>query len=399
MPTLTNYHWSSVLDCVMHETDQNGATIATYTHEPGRFGPLITENRDSGWAGMSIDGWSDLGVNDWGNLPTSDPTEYCHHYDALGSTTMMTDDTGAVTDTFEYDAWGNVVARTGTTDTPYTWIGRWNYQFDSTNGGYYVRERAYESLVARWISVDPMVESNVYKYCDNDPVSSADPSGLEGFFQPACPNPLLGLECSRFATRFDTANFDDDPYLLRGLDLLKRIGFEDLSVKAHLEAKSCWENCDPCAGLTCTKKSITVGMTIEAKYQSGKFPFGGVEFVAGWYFRAGLSGDATILKNCFGGGATGCISITAELGLAAEARVNRFGQAGVRAGVHVACSLCANAGPGPNRAGPGYTITVRCCATARVRVWGSIGYWEVFRDWHSPPACIPRDQPAIIASL
>jgi hypothetical protein len=39
------FHWDVVDDCVMHETDSSGSTIVTYTHEPGRFGPLLSENR------------------------------------------------------------------------------------------------------------------------------------------------------------------------------------------------------------------------------------------------------------------------------------------------------------------------------------------------------------------
>jgi len=155
MPILTNYHWSSVFDCVMHETDLNGTTIATYTHEPGQFGPLISETRDSGRAGLSLDGWSELSVDDRADLPTSNPTEYCHHYDALGSTTMLTDATGAVTDTFQYDAWGNSFTRTGTTATPYQWIGRWGGQLDTITGSFYNRTGTYQPTVARWTSVRP----------------------------------------------------------------------------------------------------------------------------------------------------------------------------------------------------------------------------------------------------
>ena len=89
--------WSTVNDCVMLETDGAGNTLVTYTHEPGPFGPLLSENR----GGM----------------------EYYHHYDAVGSTTMLTNDAGTITDTFLYDAWGTVIAKTGTTMTPYQWGG------------------------------------------------------------------------------------------------------------------------------------------------------------------------------------------------------------------------------------------------------------------------------------
>jgi len=95
---ITEYIWDDVNDCVLEECDETGVTQVTYTHEPGPFGPLLSETRGG--------------------------VESYHHYDALGSTTMLTDDTGAVTDTFHYDAWGLPIARTGTTPTPYTWVGR-----------------------------------------------------------------------------------------------------------------------------------------------------------------------------------------------------------------------------------------------------------------------------------
>ena len=160
------FHWSSVFDCVMHETDGSGNTLVTYTHEPRKYGPLLSENRGG--------------------------TEYYHHYDAIGSTTMLTDDSGAVSDTFQYDAWGNEVARTGTTDTPYRWCGKWGYQYDSVVGSYYIRARIYQPTVARWLSED-WVEYTInsilitnlrhlfeaFAYISNSPSNAIDPSGLQ----------------------------------------------------------------------------------------------------------------------------------------------------------------------------------------------------------------------------
>ena len=114
----------------MHETDGAGNTLVTYTHEPSKFGPLLSENRGG--------------------------TEFYHHFDALGSTTMLTNDVGTVTDTFAYDAWGSSVTRTGTTATPYQWVGRWGYQSDSVATGAYIRARSYQPLVAKWSSIDPV---------------------------------------------------------------------------------------------------------------------------------------------------------------------------------------------------------------------------------------------------
>jgi RHS repeat-associated protein len=149
------FHWSSVFDCVMHETDETGATTVIYTHEPSQYGPLLSENRGG--------------------------TESYHHFDALGSTMMLTDNTGAVTDTFQYDAWGNEVTRTGTTDTPHRWVGCWGYQHETSTGGYYVRARTYQPTVARWMSLDPMpfIDSiNRFTAFTGDPIFHKDPTGL-----------------------------------------------------------------------------------------------------------------------------------------------------------------------------------------------------------------------------
>ena len=154
MPTRI-FHWDPVNDCVTHETDGSGNTTVVYTHEPGPFGPLLSENRGG--------------------------TEYYHHYDALGSTTFLTDDTGAVTDTFVYDAWGNTVARAGTTPTPYQWVGRWGYQFDTPTRGFYIRARSYQPTVAKWTSVDPVFlasELHPYTAFSNSPSVHFDPSGM-----------------------------------------------------------------------------------------------------------------------------------------------------------------------------------------------------------------------------
>ena len=151
------FHWDVVDDCVMHETDEHGDTIVEYTREPGEFGPLLSENRGG--------------------------TESYHHYDALGSTTFLTDAAGNVTDTFAYDAWGNQVSRTGTTPTPYTWVGRWGYQDDTaTTGGYYVRARTYQPTVARWMSEDPIEMLYIlypFLYTVNAPPKYIDPSGMD----------------------------------------------------------------------------------------------------------------------------------------------------------------------------------------------------------------------------
>lgn len=156
MPTLTTYHWSSVLDCVMHEANALGEAEVVYTHESAKFGPLLSEHRGG--------------------------TETYHHYDALGSTTILTNDVGTMTDTFAYDAWGSLISHTGTSATPYHWLGRWGYHFDLPTNGYYVRSRSYQPTIAQWTSVDPLPPGFAdigYIYCHLSPTRRTDPSGLK----------------------------------------------------------------------------------------------------------------------------------------------------------------------------------------------------------------------------
>ena len=165
----------------MHETDQTATTIVTYTHEPVRFGPLLSESRSG--------------------------TEFYHHYDALGSTTLLTNDAGIVTDTFAYDAWGTLFSRMGSTSTPFQWVGQLGYQYDLLTGCYYVRARSYQPQVARWTSADPLfiASQRQYNYSHLNPISQYDPTGLwpapltitpvrsPKLKRPACMRPCHGL--------------------------------------------------------------------------------------------------------------------------------------------------------------------------------------------------------------
>ena len=48
-------------------------------------------------------------------------------YDGLGSTKFLTDTTGKVTDSYQYNAYGEVTSKTGNTDNNYLYAGE---QFD-----------------------------------------------------------------------------------------------------------------------------------------------------------------------------------------------------------------------------------------------------------------------------
>jgi RHS repeat-associated protein len=105
-------------------------------------------------------------------------------YDGHGSVRFLTDSTGAVTDTYNYDAFGNLLSQTGTTPNNYLFAGE---QFDPVLGIYYNRARYYDQRAGRFWSMDTNEpfggdprELHKYLYASADPVNRIDPSGNLG---------------------------------------------------------------------------------------------------------------------------------------------------------------------------------------------------------------------------
>jgi RHS repeat-associated protein len=111
-----------------------------------------------------------------------DGNESYYSVDGLGSTRGLTDENGTVTDTYIYDAFGNVVGSSGSTENDYRFAGE---QFDGTLGQYYLRQRYYDPQSGRFTRRDTYegrlenpVSLHKYIYANADPVNGIDPSGL-----------------------------------------------------------------------------------------------------------------------------------------------------------------------------------------------------------------------------
>jgi RHS repeat-associated protein len=105
-----------------------------------------------------------------------------YHQDGLGSVKALTDTNGNVTDSYEYEAYGNVENRTGNTVNPYRYTAEY---FDEAIGLQYNRARWYAASVGRFVSHDVYygdssvpISINKYLYANTDPISNLDPSGL-----------------------------------------------------------------------------------------------------------------------------------------------------------------------------------------------------------------------------
>jgi len=99
------------------------------------------------------------------------------HADGLGSIARVTNASGAVTLTRQYDAWGNL--EVGASEPGYAFTGR---EWDPQTGLYYYRARYYDPKAGRFASEDPFgwrsSGDNFYRYVDDDPVNGVDPLGL-----------------------------------------------------------------------------------------------------------------------------------------------------------------------------------------------------------------------------
>jgi RHS repeat-associated protein len=152
--SVTNYLWdeASIYGDVVLETDGSGAIQASYMLGNGQ---VLTETR-SGVTSYYLD-------------------------DGQGSVRGLTNNAGAVTDSYSYDAFGNLLTSQGTTVNPYRYTGQ---QFDSLTGLYDLRARYYDPTSGRFLSRDTAaidfsspVELNRYSYAEENPINLSDPSG------------------------------------------------------------------------------------------------------------------------------------------------------------------------------------------------------------------------------
>ncbi|MGC1244976.1 MAG: RHS repeat-associated core domain-containing protein [Spirulinaceae cyanobacterium] len=119
------------------------------------------------------------GLNLLSQVRVTEELFYLH--DGHSGVRQLADEDGMVTDTYHYDAYGNLLGVTGNSENDYLYRGE---QYDEFAQMQYLRARYYDPDLGRFSSVDPFegrlnepVTTHRYLYGNANPVTFIDPSG------------------------------------------------------------------------------------------------------------------------------------------------------------------------------------------------------------------------------
>ncbi|MGB2869515.1 MAG: RHS repeat-associated core domain-containing protein, partial [Bacteroidota bacterium] len=106
-----------------------------------------------------------------------DESWYYVHKDHLGSTRLLSDESGNAVTTYDYDAMGTKRRVSVNVEAPYQFTGQ---ERDEEVQLYNFRVRMYDSDLGYFYAPDPAhKEFSPYNYASNNPVGFVDPSGME----------------------------------------------------------------------------------------------------------------------------------------------------------------------------------------------------------------------------
>ncbi|MCI8620185.1 MAG: RHS repeat-associated core domain-containing protein [Oscillospiraceae bacterium] len=105
-----------------------------------------------------------------------------YEYDAWGKVTSVKGSSGAI---LSLEAYPNHIAHVN----PIRYRG---YYYDNETGFYYLQSRYYDPIISRFINADSygstgqgFLGTNMFAYCNNNPVNRIDPSGCISITVPA----------------------------------------------------------------------------------------------------------------------------------------------------------------------------------------------------------------------
>jgi RHS repeat-associated protein len=117
--------------------------------------------------------------------------------DGHGNVRLMADESGAVTDTVDFDAFGQIINHTGNTPNEFLYCAE---RKDPNTGLYFLRSRWMDAGSGRFVGMDGFegdTESpaslHKYLYCASEPVNNVDPSGEFGICDAGAMISMVGI--------------------------------------------------------------------------------------------------------------------------------------------------------------------------------------------------------------
>ena len=107
-----------------------------------------------------------------------------YQFDALGSTTAITDSSGEVVNSYFYDPFGSSIATpVESVENPFQYVGQ-SGVMQEQHGLQFMRARYYSPDLGRFVAEDPRRHDggiNLYRYVGNQPTLFVDPQGTYGY--------------------------------------------------------------------------------------------------------------------------------------------------------------------------------------------------------------------------
>jgi YD repeat-containing protein len=140
-------------------TDGNDTALGVFTYVPEAYGSLVSQR----YQGASS----------------------YHLFDALASVRQLANAAGAVTDSYNYKAFGASIGGSGSTANLWTFGGRVGYIYDSASGDYLARRRWLAPTTGIW--TNRLTPFGFFAYCQQNPIGMTAPGGVVGIAEDPMP--------------------------------------------------------------------------------------------------------------------------------------------------------------------------------------------------------------------
>ena len=207
-------------------------------------------------------------------------TVYYYVLNAQGDVVGIINGSGSFVASYTYDPWGKVISSSGSLAevNPLRYRG---YYYDAETGFYYLQSRYYDPTIGRFINADSYAttdatnarSSNMFAYCENDPVCKVDVSGRAtvSIFADLNATLLLGVGIGIGVSFDDHGNIAIQWYYSHPFDAdTVSVGVADVGASAQIQITEC-ETVDDLNGVSSSSGfSIGSGLYAGADVTSNK---------------------------------------------------------------------------------------------------------------------------------